>query len=88
MAGSRRPGEFAVYPLPRPNTLRGKGGGAALENQSCILQTHTARLGARTVPVEESIPQLDPQEYAQRLRDIGHDLYDVFIQYENNAAGP
>ncbi len=52
------------------------------------MQTHTARLGARTVPVEESIPQLDPQEYAQRLRDIGHDLYDVFIQYENNAAGP
>ena len=54
---------------------------------SCILQTHDARLGARTVTVEELIPQLDSQEYNEKLRTIEGGLYDIFIQYEDKTAG-
>ena len=62
-------------------------GAAALADKSCIMQTHSAPLGARTVTVEERVPQLAPQEYAERLRDIEYDLYDIFIQYEDKSAG-
>ena len=53
-----------------------------------MLQTNDAKLGTRTVTVEELIPQLDPQEYDEKLRAIGGGLYDIFIQYEDKTAGP
>ena len=59
-----------------------------MADKSCILQTHDARLGARTVTVEESVPRLDPQEYGEKLRAIEGGLYDIFIQYEDRTAGP
>lgn len=59
-----------------------------MPEKSCILQTHDAKLGARTVTVEESVPRLDPQEYDEKLRAIEGGLYDIFIQYEDKTAGP
>lgn len=56
--------------------------------KACIVQTHDAKLGARTVTVEGSIPQLEPQERDERMAAVERGLYDIFIQYEDKTAGP
>lgn len=72
--------------IPSPARIQWSGKGAA-EIESCITQTHTTQLGARTVSVEGAIPQLDTQEYGERMRAIEGRLYDIFIQYEDKTAG-
>lgn len=58
-------------------------------DDSYTSETHTAKLGEKTVTVEGKSPKLPPEEYRERYDAIRHGLYDIFIQYEDDtqAAG-
>lgn len=51
--------------------------------------TKTAIFQGKTITVTHLTPALSPEERAKRKREIEHQLYDVFVKYEdkNRKAG-